>query len=158
MRIGFGYDVHRLREGRPLVVGGVRIPSPRGPDAHSDGDVVCHASADALLGAAALGDIGVHFPPSDPTWAGADSVDLLRRVARMVEGEGYVVVNLDVTVVLEAPRLSPHVPLMRERLAHALGIPPSAVSIKATTNEGLGEFGQGQGVAAWAVVLLGPRA
>lgn len=156
MRIGIGYDVHRMVEGRPLVVGGVRIPWTHGPLAHSDGDVVCHAIADALLGALALGDIGMHFPPGDAAWAGADSVALLRRVYEQVRLEGHLVHNVDVMVILEQPRLAPHVGMMRQILAAALETSPDAISLKATTNEGLGAIGRGEGLAAWAVVTVRP--
>lgn len=156
MRIGCGYDVHRLVEGRPLVLGGVGIPSTRGPLAHSDGDVICHALADALLGAAALGDIGTHFPPSDPTWAGVEGTVLLRHAFDMVRHAGYGVGNADVMVILEHPRIAPFVPQMRARLAEALSVPVEAVSVKATTHEGIGSLGRGEAVAAWAVVCLVP--
>lgn len=156
MRIGCGYDIHRLVEGRPLVVGGVRIPWTHGPAAHSDGDVVCHAVADALLGAVALGDIGAHFSPSDPAWAGIESVILVRRVNAMVREAGYAVCNVDVMVVLERPRLSPYVMTMRRTLAEALDLAVEDVSIKATTNEGLGAIGSGEGMAAWAVASVRP--
>lgn len=158
MRIGCGYDIHRLSEGRPLVLGGVHVPARLGPEAHSDGDVICHAACDAMLGASALGDIGTHFPPSDPAWAGVNSVTLLRRVGEMVADAGYVVTNLDVMVVLEQPRIAHYVSAMRHTLAEALGIAPGAVSVKATSNEGLGPLGRGEGLAAWAVVLLSDRA
>ncbi|MBN1424463.1 2-C-methyl-D-erythritol 2,4-cyclodiphosphate synthase [Candidatus Fermentibacteria bacterium] len=154
MRIGCGYDIHRLIEGRPLVLGGVHIPWPRGPQAHSDGDVICHAAADALLGAAALGDIGAHFPPEDPAWAGANSLALLRHVRDLLSLAGYAVVNLDVMVILEEPRIGPYVQAMRRALAGALDIEDGAVSVKATSNEGLGPVGRGEGLAAWVVVLL----
>ena len=156
MRIGIGYDVHRLVEGRPLVVGGIRIPWTHGPLAHSDGDVVCHAVADALLGALGLGDIGTHFPPGDPAWAGADSVVLLGRVRDLVRQAGHAVHNVDVMVVLEQPRLAPHTAMMRHVLAEALDAPLGMISIKATTSEGLGPIGHGEGLAAWAVATVRP--
>ncbi len=154
LRIGQGYDVHRLAPGRRLVLGGEEIPHERGLDGHSDADVLLHALGDALLGAAGLGDLGGHFPPSDERWRGADSVDLLRRIVDLVHGAGWTVVNADLTLVAEAPRLSPHRERIRERIAGVLGVGVSAVGLKATTNEGLGAIGRGEGMAAIAVVLL----
>jgi 2-C-methyl-D-erythritol 2,4-cyclodiphosphate synthase len=154
MRIGHGYDSHRFAEGRRLILGGVEIPSDRGLDGHSDADAVAHAVTDALLGACGLGDIGRHFPPSDAEWKDADSMDLLARVVRLLEGRNYQVVNVDVTVVTEAPRIGPHVPVMQERLAAVLGIAPDHISIKGKSNEGLGWIGRGEGLAAYAVVLV----
>lgn len=156
MRIGFGYDVHRFAEGRPLVLGGVTIPFEKGLDGHSDADVLLHAIADALLGAAALGDIGAHFPDTDPRWKGADSAVLLSEVCRRVRDAGWEVSNVDATVVMEAPRLRPHVDAMRERTASAMDVGVGMVSIKATTSERLGFVGAGEGVAAHAVCLLRP--
>ena len=156
MRVGFGYDVHRYAPGRRLVLGGVAIPAPVGLLGHSDADVLTHALMDALLGAAALGDIGHHFPPSAARWRDADSLDLLRQVVGLLTAAGWRVGNVDATVVIEAPRLAPHVPAMRERLAAALGVPVSAVSVKATTNEGLGFVGRAEGAAAYAVALVVP--
>lgn len=153
-RSGIGYDVHRLVEGRRLVLGGVEIPHDRGLAGHSDADVLLHAIADALLGAAGLGDIGVHFPPEDSTWKDADSVDLLRRVAERVAGAGWSVENVDATLVAEAPRIRPHVDAMRQTIASALGVPLDAVSVKATTSEGIGFVGRGEGMAATAVCAL----
>ena len=138
MRIGHGYDVHRLTEGRRLILGGVEIPFEKGLLGHSDADVLAHAVMDALLGAAALGDIGTLFPDSDPAYEGADSLALLGRVARILEENGYKVGNVDATVLAQRPKLAPHIPLMRERLAAAMGIGPEQVSVKATTEEGLG--------------------
>jgi len=154
VRIGHGYDLHRLVPGRPLVLGGVSIPWEKGALGHSDGDVVCHALADALLGAAALGDIGVHFPDDDPRYAGADSTVLLAQVAVMVASNGLALVNCDVTVLLEAPKLRPFVGAMRERLAEVLEVDAGRISVKAKTMEGLGPIGQGDALAAHAVVLL----
>jgi 2-C-methyl-D-erythritol 2,4-cyclodiphosphate synthase len=154
LRIGQGYDVHRLVPGRRLVLGGEEIPHERGLEGHSDADVLLHALGDALLGAAGLGDLGGHFPPSDERWRGADSVDLLRRIVDLVHGAGWAVVNADLTLVAEAPRLSPHRERIRERIAGLLGVGVSAVGLKATTNEGLGAIGRGEGMAALAVVLL----
>jgi 2-C-methyl-D-erythritol 2,4-cyclodiphosphate synthase len=153
-RVGQGYDVHRLVAGRPLILGGERIPFARGLDGHSDADVVLHALADALLGACALGDLGAHFPPSDERWRGADSSDLLRRVVDEVRRAGWLPVNCDLTVVAEAPRLAPYRDAIRSRVASILDIATAAVGFKATTNEGLGTIGRGEGVAAFAVVLV----
>ena len=153
-RAGIGYDVHRLIPGRPLVLGGVRFESPVGLEGHSDADVVLHAIADALLGAMALGDIGVHFPPGDPHWKDASSLDLLGRVAALVRARGGRPVHVDATLVAEAPRLGPHRDAMRANIAAALGIEIERVSIKATTNEGLGAIGRGEGIAAWAVASV----
>lgn len=154
MRIGSGFDVHAFGPGDHVVLGGVRIPHPAGLVAHSDGDVVLHALADALLGAVAAGDIGQHFPDADPAWRGADSRVLLRRVAREVADRGYRVVNCDVTVLAQAPRLAPHRELMRANIAADLGVDPADVSVKATTTEGLGFVGRSEGIAAQAIVLL----
>jgi len=154
MRIGIGYDSHRFATGRRLVLGGLEVPHPLGLAGHSDADAVAHAVTDALLGAAALGDVGTHFPPSDARWHDADSLELLRRAAGLLLAEGYTVANVDVTIVCEAPRLGPHVPAMRERLAAALGVSAGAVSVKAKTNEGMGWIGRGEGLAAMAVALV----
>lgn len=154
MRIGHGYDVHRLVAGRPLILGGVHVPSDVGLDGHSDADVLAHAIADAVLGAAALGDIGAHFPDTDVAWRGADSIELLRTVVARVADAGWRVGNVDATVVLQRPRLRPHVDAMRVRLADALGVGTGAVSVKATTGEGMGFVGTGEGAAAHAVALL----
>lgn len=154
MRIGIGYDSHRFANGRKLILAGVEIPHDRGLDGHSDADAIAHAVTDALLGAAALGDIGTHFPPSDPQWKDADSLQLLQRAYHLLEELNYQVVNIDVTVLCEAPRLGPHVPAMRERLARALGIGTQHVSIKSKTNEGMGWIGQGEGIAVVAVALI----
>ena len=154
MRIGHGYDVHRLVPGRRLILGGVEIPWERGLLGHSDADVLTHALMDALLGAAALGDIGKLFPDSDPAYTGADSVELLRRVAALLREAGFAVENVDCTVLAQAPKLAPHSPEMRRRLAGALGLDEGRVSVKATTEEGLGFTGSGAGIAAHAVCLL----
>lgn len=156
-RIGFGYDVHRLVPGRPLILGGVRIPSDRGLAGHSDADVLLHAIADALLGAAALGDIGQHFPDTDPRWKDADSLELLRQVYHQVVAAGYEVASVDSTVVLERPRLRPYIDTMRANIARVLALPVEAVSVKATTSEGMGFVGTGEGAVAFAVCLLRPR-
>ncbi len=156
MRIGHGFDVHALVPGRPLILGGVEIPHQRGLAGHSDADVLLHAVCDALLGALALGDIGQHFPDSDPAWAGADSRDLLRAVMGLVSERGWQVGNLDCTVIAQAPKLAPHIPRMRAHLAADLGVDESQVSVKATTTERLGFTGRGEGIAAQAVVLLQP--
>jgi 2-C-methyl-D-erythritol 2,4-cyclodiphosphate synthase len=153
-RVGIGYDVHRFAEGRRLVLGGVAIPHAQGLLGHSDADVLLHAIADAILGAAALGDIGQHFPPSDPRFKDADSLDLLQRVAELVRAAGFHVVNLDATVIAEAPKIMPHAPAMRAKIAAAVGIPVSSVSVKATTNEGMGFVGRGEGIAALATAAL----
>lgn len=154
MRIGIGYDSHRFAPGRRLILGGVEIPFERGLAGHSDADAVAHAVTDAILGAAALGDIGTHFPPSDPEWRDADSLVLLEQAVRLLEEHGHRVVNVDVTVICEAPKLAPHVPAMRERLAAALGIGSAQVSVKAKSNEGMGWIGRGEGIAALAVALV----
>ncbi len=154
MRIGHGYDVHRLVVDRLLIIGGVTIPYEKGLLGHSDADVLAHAIADALLGAAALGDIGCLFPDTDPQYGGADSLQLLKQVVKAVENAGYRVVNVDSTVLAQAPKLKPYIPEMRRRFAESLGIEMDAVSIKATTEEGLGFTGSGEGIAAHAVCLL----
>ena len=156
MRIGQGFDVHAFGPGDYVTLGGVRIPHSRGLKAHSDGDVLIHAACDALLGAAAAGDIGAHFPPTDPRWADADSRDLLRRVAELVGKAAMRVVNIDVTVICEQPKIAPHADLMRSHLAADLALARECVSIKATTTEGLGFCGRGDGIAAIAVALLLP--
>ena len=154
IRIGFGYDVHRFADGRPLVLGGIRIPSERGLLGHSDADVLLHAICDALLGALALGDIGMHFPDTDPAWKDADSAKLLAGVVSIVAEKGFHVVNVDSTVVLERPRLRAHVDAMRGRIAEILGIDSSQVSVKATTSEGMGFVGTSEGAAAYATCLV----
>lgn len=154
MRVGIGYDSHRFATGRRLVLGGVPIEHPLGLDGHSDADAVAHAATDAILGAAGAGDIGTHFPPVDERWRDADSIALLRAAAALIAEDNYQVVNLDVTVVCEAPRVGPYVERMRERLAAALGIAPRLVSVKGKTNEGMGWIGRGEGIAAIAVALV----
>lgn len=157
MRIGFGYDVHRLIEGRPLLLGGVEVPHAKGLDGHSDADVLLHAIADALLGAAALGDIGLLFPDTDEAWRGADSRELLREVVRRVGEAGYRVHNVDATVALQRPKLRPHIDAMRASIAGVLGIDVGGVSVKATTTERLGFVGTEEGASAYAVCLLEAR-
>lgn len=154
MRTGIGYDSHRFADGRKLILGGVEIPGGPGLAGHSDADAVSHAVTDAMLGAAALGDIGTHFPPTDKQWQDADSLDLLRRANLLLEERGYQVVNVDVTVICEAPRIGPHASAMRENLARALGIGAKHVSVKGKTNEGMGWIGRGEGIAALATVLI----
>lgn len=153
-RVGIGYDVHRLVPGRPLVLGGVEVPSEVGLEGHSDADVLLHAIMDALLGAAAAGDIGYHFPPGDPQYAGASSLSLLRRVVQILAGRGYRPLQVDGVVVAEKPVLRPFIPGMQAAVAKALEIPPVQVGIKASTNEGLGFIGAGEGMAAWAVATI----
>ena len=154
IRIGQGLDVHAFTEGDHVMLGGVRIPHDRGIAAHSDGDVALHALCDALLGAAALGDIGQHFPPGDPRWKNADSGRLLAAVRDLLTGQGWRAVNVDITIVCERPRLAPHVPAMREAIARILRSRPETVSVKATTTERLGLCGRGEGIAATAVALI----
>jgi 2-C-methyl-D-erythritol 2,4-cyclodiphosphate synthase len=154
-RFGIGYDSHVFVEGRPLVLGGVEIDHPQGLKGHSDGDAVCHAVIDALLGAAAMGDIGTHFSDTDDRWRGADSLKLLQDVRRRLTAASYSIVNVDVTVLLEYPKLRPHVDAMRQRLAAALGVSTSAVSVKAKTNEKMDAVGRGEGVQVFAVASLG---
>lgn len=154
MRLGIGYDSHRFADGRRLVLGGVVIPHPRGLDGHSDADVVAHAVIDAILGAASLGDIGTHFPPDDEAWRDADSIALLSAAMQRVARAGYRAVNVDVTVVCEAPAIRPHGAAMRARLATALELEPGAVSVKGKSNEGMGWIGRGEGIAALAVASL----
>ena len=154
MRIGHGYDVHRLVEGRRLILGGVELPWEKGLLGHSDADVLTHALMDALLGAAALGDIGKLFPDKDPAYEGADSVELLRKVTALLREQGYRIANVDCTVIAQRPRLAPHIPEMRRRLAEAMELETDRVSVKATTEEGLGFTGEGLGIAAHAVALI----
>ena len=154
MRIGHGYDVHRLTEGRRLILGGVDIPYEKGLLGHSDADVLVHALMDALLGAAALGDIGTHFPDSDERYRGADSLALLKQVCNILSERGYRVGNVDCTVLAQRPKLAPYIPQMRENIASAMEVAADKVSVKATTEEGLGFTGEGLGIAAHAVALL----
>lgn len=157
MRIGHGYDVHRFGEGDHLTLGGVAIPFEYGFIAHSDGDVLLHALCDALLGACALGDIGQHFPDTDPAYKGADSRVLLRHVVELVTQQGWQVVNVDATIIAQAPKMSPHITSMREHIAEDLQVPLSAVNVKATTTESLGFCGRKEGIAVHAVALLGAK-
>ena len=154
IRIGHGYDVHRLTEGRPLILGGIHIPYERGLLGHSDADVLAHAVMDALLGAAALGDIGGLFPDSDERWRGADSLRLLEQVTALLAENGWEIGNVDATVLAQAPKLAPYIPEMRQKLAAAMGVNASQVSVKATTEEHLGFTGAGEGMACHAVALL----
>jgi 2-C-methyl-D-erythritol 2,4-cyclodiphosphate synthase len=158
LSIGQGYDAHRFKTGDHVVLGGVSIPFEHGLAAHSDGDVLLHAICDALLGAVALGDIGLHFPDSSPEFKGIDSRVLLRRVAALLVGGGYHVVNVDATLICERPRIAPHVAQMRERIAADLGIAAGCVNVKGTTTERMGFTGRGEGIAAMAVALVGRRA
>jgi len=154
MRIGHGFDTHRLVGGRALILGGVRIPFERGSLGHSDGDVLAHALADALLGAAALGDLGARFPDTDARWKDADSMDLLGRCAAAVRDAGFAICNVDATIVVERPKLAPFIERMRENVAQRLELPVDAVGIKAKSSEGMGYTGDGTGLAAYAVALL----
>lgn len=154
MRIGQGYDVHRLAEGRDLILGGVKIPYERGLLGHSDADVLVHAVMDALLGAAALGDIGQHFPDTDPAYQGISSIELLKRVGALLEEKGYVIENIDATIIAQRPKLAAWRPRMAENIGEALHLPEGRVSVKATTEEGLGFTGSGEGISAQAIALL----
>lgn len=154
VRFGFGYDVHRLVINRKLILGGVEIPYVKGLVGHSDADVLCHAMADALLGAAALGDIGKHFPDTDQRFKDISSIVLLKHVGGLIRSNGYEIVNIDGTLVLQQPKVTPYVKKMRENLSHALGLQMNQVSVKATTNEELGFIGMGDGAAAYAVVSI----
>lgn len=160
MRVGIGYDVHPLVEGRPLVLGGVTVPFPRGPHGHSDADVLAHAAIDAILGAAALRDIGTHFPDSDPQYESISSIVLLQRVGDMIRERGFGVENIDATIIAEQPRLADYIDHMRNNVSQALGIASEQVSVKAKTSSGLGFLGRGEGIAAQAVALVkeqGPK-
>ncbi|MGR8930946.1 MAG: 2-C-methyl-D-erythritol 2,4-cyclodiphosphate synthase [Gammaproteobacteria bacterium] len=154
MRVGMGYDVHRFNDGDHIILGGVKIPYEKGLEAHSDGDVVLHALADALLGAAALGDIGKHFPDTDPNFKGADSRVLLRHVYNIVQGKGYKLVNADITIIAQAPKMLPHVPGMRANIGEDLSVDIDFINVKATTTEKLGFEGRKEGIAVQAVVLI----
>lgn len=154
MRIGMGYDVHKLTEGRDLILGGVKIPWEKGLLGHSDADVLIHAVMDALLGAAALGDIGKHFPDTDPAYKGISSIRLLTHVMGLLEEKGYSVGNVDAVIIAQKPKMAPHIPQMRKNLAEAMGVSETRVNIKATTEEGLGFTGRGEGIASQAVCLL----
>ena len=153
-RTGYGYDVHRLTAGRKLILGGVEIPSARGLDGHSDADVLLHAIIDALFGAAGLGDIGKHFPNTDPQYRGISSLRLLKHAGELLERQGYALVNVDATLVLESPKVLPYVDSMREKIGEALGVSPERISIKATTGEEMGFVGRGEGAAAHAVATI----
>jgi len=157
IRVGIGYDSHRFEEGRPLVLGGIRIPHPRGLAGHSDADAVAHALIDAMLGAAAAGDIGQHFPDTDPKWKGADSMELLRSAHQLVRERGYALAQADLVIITEQPKLGPHLAAMAAKLAERLGAPPGSVSLKAKTNEGMGFIGRGEGIAVIAVATLEVR-
>ena len=157
MRIGFGYDTHRLKTGRRLIIGGVEVPYTKGLYGHSDADVLIHAIIDSLLGAACLGDIGMHFPPTEPAYKDISSIELLDRTAVLLGEKGYAVENIDSTVVCEAPKLKGHIPAMVEKMASTLGCDPSAINVKAKTDEGLGFRGRGEGISAYAVSLIKER-
>ena len=154
MRVGMGYDVHRLVEDRKLIIGGVEIPYERGLSGHSDADVLLHAVCDALLGAAALGDIGKHFPDSDPAYEGISSLILLEKVGELLEKKGFLIENIDATVIAQAPKMRPYIDAMRENIADVLGLDVEHVNVKATTEEGLGFTGAGEGISAQAICLL----
>lgn len=154
MRIGMGYDVHRLVENRDLVLGGVKIPYEKGLLGHSDADVLLHAIMDALLGAAALGDIGKHFPDTDPAYQGADSLLLLGKVGELLQGEGFLIENIDATIIAQAPKMRPYIDAMQENIARTLGVDIRQINVKATTEEGLGFTGTGEGISAQAICML----
>lgn len=154
MRVGMGYDVHRLTEGRDMIIGGVEIPYEKGLLGHSDADVLLHAISDALLGAAALGDIGKHFPDTDPAYKGISSLLLLKRVGELIEEKGFLIENIDATIIAQAPKMRPHIDAMRKNIAEALGILVEQVNVKATTEEGLGFTGSGEGISSQAICLL----
>ena len=154
MRVGMGYDVHKLVEGRKLILGGVEIPYEKGLLGHSDADVMLHAVMDALLGAAALGDIGLHFPDTDPKYKGASSIKLLEHVGRLLEENGYVIENIDATIIAQRPKMRPHIDQMRENMAKALKIDVDQINVKATTEEGLGFTGSGEGISSQAICAL----
>ena len=156
-KIGFGFDVHRLVEGRPLILGGVEIPFSKGLLGHSDGDVLLHAIIDAIIGALGEGDIGQHFPDTDPNLKGISSLKLLEQTKKLLDGRKFSVHNLDATIVAQEPKLSPYFPQMKERIASVLAVVPARINLKAKTTEGLGYTGRGEGMAAYAVVLLGQR-
>jgi 2-C-methyl-D-erythritol 2,4-cyclodiphosphate synthase len=153
-RSGIGYDLHRLQEGRKLMIGGVEVPFDKGPVGHSDGDVLAHALCDALLGAAALGDIGAHFPDSDSKWKDASSLLFLEHARQLLEARGFVIVHIDAVVICERPKLGPHFPAMRRAIAKALGVGVDRISLKAKTNEGVGEIGRGEAVACHAIATV----
>ena len=153
-RAGIGYDLHRLAEGRKLILGGVELPFPKGPVGHSDGDALAHAICDAILGAAGLGDIGTHFPDTDPKWKGASSLRFLERVGEMLAERDFRITHIDAVVITEKPKLGPHFPAMRESLAKSLGMAASSINLKAKTNEGVDAIGRGEAIAAQAIVTL----
>jgi 2-C-methyl-D-erythritol 2,4-cyclodiphosphate synthase len=153
-RAGIGYDLHRLAEGRKLILGGIEVPFHKGPVGHSDGDALAHAICDALLGAAGLGDIGAHFPDTDPKWKNVSSLRFLERVRELLAGQRLRIAHMDAVVIIEKPKLGPHFPAMREALAKSLGISPSAINLKAKTNEGVDAIGRGEAIAAQAIVTL----
>ncbi|MCI0512491.1 2-C-methyl-D-erythritol 2,4-cyclodiphosphate synthase [candidate division KSB1 bacterium] len=157
MRIGIGYDVHRLVVGRKLILGGVELPFEKGLLGHSDADVLCHAIGDAMLGAAALGDLGTHFPDTNPRYAGISSLILLAQINQLIQSQNYQLVNVDAVIIAEKPKIMPYVPQMKKNLAPIIELPETAISIKATTSEGLGFTGEGLGMAAYAVVLLNSK-
>ena len=156
MRVGMGYDVHKLVEGRKLIIGGVDIPYEKGLLGHSDADVLLHAIMDAILGAAAMGDIGLHFPDNDPKYEGASSIKLLECVGDMITREGYLIENIDATIIAQRPKMRPYIDAMRENVAAALGIDAGQVNVKATTEEGLGFTGSGEGISSQAIALISP--
>jgi 2-C-methyl-D-erythritol 2,4-cyclodiphosphate synthase len=153
-RVGIGYDLHRLAEGRKLILGGIELPFPKGPVGHSDGDVLAHALCDALLGAAGLGDIGMHFPDTDPKWKDAASLRFLEHIRDLLAEHGFRIVHIDANVITEKPKLGPHFPAMREELAKSLGIAPSMINLKAKTNESVDAIGRGEAIAAQAIATL----
>lgn len=157
VRCGIGYDLHRLEPGRPFVVGGLQIPFDKGPAGHSDGDVLAHALCDALFGAAALGDIGTHFPDTDPRWKGANSLRFLEHAKKLLAEKSFVIEHVDAVVITEKPKLGPHFPKMRELLARALGVVPEQIHLKAKTNEGVDAIGRGEAIAAHVVATLSHR-
>lgn len=154
IRVGQGYDVHKWVEGRPCILGGIQIPSDKGPQGHSDADVVCHVLCDALLGAANMRNIGYHFSDKDPQWKGVASTELLKKVMEMIREKGFELSNADVTIILDTPKLNAHIPAMKENLAQVMKIDVEDISIKATTSEGMGFVGRGEGIAAMGVALL----
>lgn len=156
-RCGIGYDLHRLEAGRKLIIGGMEVPFDKGPAGHSDGDVLAHALCDALLGAAGLGDIGTHFPDTDPKWKGAESMQFLQHAARLLGDKKFSIAHIDAVVILERPKLGPHFPKMREKLAKALGVTAECVHLKAKTNEGVDAVGRGEAIAAYVVATLETR-
>ena len=157
MRCGIGYDLHRLEAGRRLIIGGMHVPFDKGPAGHSDGDVVAHALCDALFGAAGLGDIGTHFPDTDPQWKNADSMQFLAHAARLLDEKDFTIEHVDAVVILEKPKLGPHFPPMREKLAKALGVTSERIHLKAKTNEGVDAIGRGEAIAAWVVATIEVR-